>query len=126
MLLNMVYLHHKGTVITDLRPHSLTFQFHQPKTNEASSIKDLQKYLSGTFAVSGCIQWSTPSHKPEEDSTKYVRGWHNYQQYWLYQVISVGRAHRRNKGRRILHYNQLQTSILLREMPFHIPGNNCH
>ncbi len=63
----------KGTVITDLPPHSLTFQFHQPKTNEVTSIKDLQKYSSGTFAVSGCIQWSAPSHKPKEDSTKYVR-----------------------------------------------------
>jgi hypothetical protein len=46
----------KGTVIMDLPPHSLTFQFHEPKTNEVTSIKDLQKYSSGTFAISGCIQ----------------------------------------------------------------------
>ena len=63
----------KGTVITDVPTHSVTFQFRPWNTKEVTSVKEILKYTTGTFAVSGQIQWSAPAQKPNEDSEKQVR-----------------------------------------------------
>lgn len=63
----------KGTIIQDVPCHSVPFQYRQLKTTEITNITDLQNHSSGTFTVSGLIQWSGPPHKPTEESTKLVR-----------------------------------------------------
>lgn len=63
----------KGAVIQDVPPHHLQFQYRQLQTKEVTPIKDLQNYSTGTFMVTGLIEWSGSPQKPNEELNKIVR-----------------------------------------------------
>lgn len=63
----------KGAVIQDVPSHSVQFQHMELTTNQVTKISDLDNHSSGTFTVSGVVQWNGPPQKPTEESTKLVR-----------------------------------------------------